>query len=121
MSFLKPSIHTLLFTLAVYQPMQRVYIDTIGPFPPDERGNKFILAIIDAFSRLVEIIGLPDVTAHFAARSLLQHVGRFGAPDYISSDNGRQFVNQIIEELFKLMGIEHSLTTVALSTSRICF
>ena len=51
MSALKPHIDTKSFTLATYNPMERICIDTIGPI--NEKGQddayKYILVIIDAF------------------------------------------------------------------------
>jgi hypothetical protein len=45
---------------------------------------------------------------------LLQHVGRFGCPTQILSDNGPQYVNELIKEFTKLVGTEY-LTTLAYS------
>jgi len=47
MSQLKTPIHTRGYTIASYEPMMRLAIDTIGPLPADEYGNKAIIVIID--------------------------------------------------------------------------
>ena len=39
--------------------------------------------------------------------ALLQHVGTFGTPSQILTDNGTQFVNELVEELFKVFGVQH--------------
>ena len=50
------------FTLATVEPMQRVYLDTIGPINSDLQVIKanddynYVLVIIDAFSRFVQMI-----------------------------------------------------------------
>ena len=46
------------FHLSVFNPMERLNIDTIGPLPPDEEGNEHILVIIDVFSRFVEFVSM---------------------------------------------------------------
>jgi hypothetical protein len=110
MSEIKPAIHTLRTTLAKYEPMERLNVDSIGPLTPDEKGNEHILVIIDCFTRFVELYPIPNTTAAVTARMLLQHIGRYGAPCEILSDNGSQFVNNTIGELLKIIGTDQVLT-----------
>ena len=104
------AIKTRPFTTASYTPMEVLNIDTIGPVDPDEDGNTFILVIIDCFTRWVELFPTPDTSAKSAADALLQHVGRYGAPATLRSDQGSQFVNGIIEEFNKFALIQHEPT-----------
>jgi hypothetical protein len=87
--------------------MDRLCIDSIGPLPEDIDGNKHILVIIDAFSRFVELYATKSVEAQPAATALLHHLGRYGCPAQITSDNGTQFVNNLLDELYEIMGIEN--------------
>lgn len=96
-------IKTHPFTTASYMPMDVLNIDTIGPVAKDAQGNEFIIVVIDCFTRWVELYGVPDTTALSAARALLQHVGRFGAPGILRSDRGSQYVNNIIGEFTTLV------------------
>ena len=91
--------------------MEVLNVDTIGPLTEDEFGNKFILVIIDCFTRWVELVGMQDTSGPFAARALLQHVGRFGVPARLRSDQGPQFVNSLIHELSILLHMEQEFTT----------
>jgi hypothetical protein len=50
----KPPFVGIRETISSYSPMERLDMDTIGPLEEDENGNKYILVIIDAFSRFVE-------------------------------------------------------------------
>ena len=111
MSYLKPPIEAIPYTLASFDPMERLSVDTIGPLPPDERGNQYIIVVIDNFSRFIELYSVPDAGAENAAKALINHFGRYGAPEKIFSDNGTQYANQIVNELTKLVGSEHCLTT----------
>jgi len=45
---------------------------------------------------------------------LLQHFGRFGNPAQILTDNGTQFINGTVEELVKMIGLQH-VTVLAYS------
>lgn len=44
-------------------------------------------------------------------KKLLEHCGRFGVPALIRSDRGPQFVNEIIDQLIKLLDTVHEVTT----------
>ena len=95
------------FTTGGYAPFHRVAIDSIGPFPVDEQGNKHILVIIDAFSRFCLLTPIADLSAQTAAQALLKFVGLFGVPGEIVSDNGTQFANQTVAHLLKALHTEH--------------
>ena len=110
MSHIKPVIHTLPFTTSAYSPMEFLNVDSIGPLPPDQDGNTYIIVIIDRFSRWIELIPAKDATSFSAATALLQHTGRFGAPSHLLSDGGSQYVNELIKELITLIGVEHEVT-----------
>jgi transposase InsO family protein len=110
MSVLRVPIETLPFTTATYSPMTVISVDTIGPLPEDNRGNKFVLTIVDTFTRYVQLYAIVDVTAQVAIPPLLDHIGRFGCPTAIQSDNGSQFVNELVEELLRIVGTEHIRT-----------
>ncbi len=110
MSQIKPVIETIPFTTAAYAPMHRLNMDTIGPLPESVNGHKFILVIIDCFSRWVELYKCHSTEAEEAARHLLDFVGRYGCPREIVTDNGSQFVNDVINHFVKLFGTEHMLS-----------
>jgi transposase InsO family protein len=110
MSVLKVCIHTHPFTTATYNPMERVNVDTIGPFETDDNKNTYIITIIDCFTRWVELYATQDASARSAAEALLTHMGRYGIPNQILSDNGTQYVNDTIKEFTKLVGTEHVRT-----------
>ena len=110
MSRLKVAIHTRPYTTATYAPFERIAVDTIGPLPIDEDGNKYLIVIIDCFSRYLKLHPAQDATATAAAPALLQFVSTYGQPSQILSDNGPQYVNQLIQELTNMIGIEHVLT-----------
>ena len=55
LSAIKQDVKTQPFTLASYSPMSRIAIDTIGPLPETEGGYKYVIVIIDAFSRFVKL------------------------------------------------------------------
>ena len=107
MSYIKPSIHTHPYTLASYGIMDKINIDTIGPLPADKDGNRHIIVMIDCFSRFVELYPVKDTSAIAAAKCLLHFSSRYGIPARISTDNGTQYYNHLLEEFTKLLLIDH--------------
>ena len=98
------------FVTHTLYPFQVVAADTMGPFPPDKYGNAYILAIICAFSRYIQLYPIPDPSAETAARPFTISFGRFGAPERVRSDNGKQFVNTMINEFLQIVGTGRELS-----------
>jgi len=111
MSRIHLQIKTHPFTCASYNPFEVLHLDHIGPLRPDAKGHTFILVIIDAFSRWVELYPTATTTAVETASCIFQHFGRFGNPDVVHTDRGTAFHNEIMEELLRMTGVEQSLTT----------
>ena len=69
------------------------------------KGNRYVLVIVDCFSRLTEACPLPNKTALAVADAFFQLiVCRFGMPAVIHSDQGREFKNNLMQELCLLCG-----------------
>ncbi len=95
------------YHIAAGQPFQTICIDTIGPLPEDKSKNKYIIVVIDVFTRYVEIFPTRSTTALEATDCLIKIFGRYGLPEAIVSDRGSQYVNQIISELLSICCITH--------------
>lgn len=89
------------------EPWERISLDITGPHPRSNRGNTFILTIIDHFSKWGEAFPLPNHTAGTVAKALITHVfSRYGAPVQILSDQGPEFQSDLFRHLMDWMGIE---------------
>ena len=99
------SVHP--FNMSVGKPMDRINIDSIGPFPEDEEGNKYVMVFIDVFSRFVELVPVPDLTALVAAKEVIKFIGRYGCPREILTDNGTQFANELAYQIYDTAMINH--------------
>jgi transposase InsO family protein len=106
MATTKIAIQVTPFTLARYQPMECWNIDTIGPLEEDTHGNKYIIVMIDMFTRFVELKATKSTDARTAALFLYEQMGRYGTPKQILSDNGTQFCNELFDEYCKLTGVQ---------------
>ena len=105
-SAIKVFIQTQPYTTSSYEAMEVLNIDFVGPFPD----KKYILVMIDTFTRWTELYCCDEATADSAATSLLQHFGRFGCPRMIRSDRGSHFANETIEKFLQMTGVGHNLT-----------
>lgn len=105
-SAIKVAIHTDPYTTSSYEAMEVLNIDFVGPFPD----RRYILVMVDAFTRWVELYCCDEATAMSAAWCLLQHFGRFGCPRTIRSDRGSHFANETIEKFLQMTGVGHNLT-----------
>ncbi|KAL6491500.1 hypothetical protein MHYP_G00018450 [Metynnis hypsauchen] len=82
-----PAKHAKLQTYQAGAPLDRLHLDILGPFPVSSSGNRYILVIIDQFTRCVEAFAIPDQGAETTARKLVyQFVARFGAPLELHTD-----------------------------------
>lgn len=93
-------------------PLDCLHLDILGPFPISSSGNKYILIIIDQFTRWVEAFPVPDQGAETAARRLVyDFIARFGAPLELHTDQGRNFESALFQSVCKLLQITKTRTT----------
>ena len=91
----------------------RVAMDLLDMSVTTTRGNRYVLVIVDCFSRWTEACPLPDKTAQSVADAFFsQIVCRFGMTIVIHSDQGREFENRIMQELCILCGSHKTRMTL---------
>lgn len=94
------------------EPLQRVALDILGPLPLTPRGNKYILVIGDYFSKWTEAIPIPNQESTTTAKGLVeQFICKFGIPDELHSDQGRQFEAEVFQQMCRLLQIRKTKTT----------
>ena len=98
--------------LLVGYPWERVSIDVTGPHPPSTKGHRFILTLVDHFSKWAEAFAVRKHTAAVIANILVTQVfARFGCPDQILSDQGPEFESALLAELCQELHIDKVRTS----------
>ena len=94
-------------TPLVEVPFHKVAIDIIGPLaPPTDRKHRWILTLVDCATRYPEAIPLASTTTEAVAEALLSIFARVGVPVEVLSDNGPQFVSDLMKGVSRLMSIQ---------------
>jgi hypothetical protein len=73
-------------------------------------GNKYVLVMIEHFSKWIELVPIPDKTSHHTAAALRGVLCRYGAPAEVLTDQGEEFQDEFAELLTKLL-IDHRLSS----------
>ena len=105
--FYSPS-HTPLIRATA--PFQRLSIDFKGPLPASN-SYRYILTVIDEYSRFPFAFPCRDVSSQTVRNCLLELFYLFGLPSFIHSDRGAAFMSAEIKEFFQRLGIVSSRTT----------
>ena len=95
-------------------PFDRLTVGLVGPiFPPAERGNKYILTMMDYATRYPEAVPLKDIQAETIAEALVNMSTRVGVPKEILSDQGSQFLSAVMKEMCRLpvLSLKQLVTT----------
>jgi transposase InsO family protein len=88
-------------------------VDILGPLElATERNNKYILVVVDYLTKWSEAYAMPNQTAETVSSKIVdEFVCRFGIPEQLHSDQGRQFESELFTEMCKLLGIKKTRTT----------
>ncbi|GJT84393.1 putative ribonuclease H-like domain-containing protein [Tanacetum coccineum] len=91
--------------------LHTLHMDLCGPMRVESiKGKKYILVIVDDYSRFtwVKFLRSKDETPEFVTNFLKQiQVGLNKTVRFIRTDNGTEFVNQVMSEYYEGVGIFH--------------
>ena len=89
------------------RPFDKIAMDLVMDFMESSKGNKHILTIIDLLTGWPEVISIPNKSADTITKAFIRHyLPRHMCPQFILSDNGTEFKNQIFDKVTKDLGIE---------------
>ncbi|RCN38569.1 integrase core domain protein [Ancylostoma caninum] len=107
----RPSVTPPLKPFVSSKPFECVCADLLE-MGLSANGMKYVLVVVDQFSKWLEAYAIKDKSAKTVAEALFQkwvcEGGRW--PRQIHTDQGTEFVNELIGELSKIAGINHTVT-----------
>jgi hypothetical protein len=90
---------------------KRVHVDLFGPLPQVD-GYKYVLLIVDAFSKWTEAFPVKTLKGEEIAKIFYrEYMCRWGAPYSLLSDRGTNFLSGIVTEVCKLFKVDKFKTS----------
>ena len=94
----------------IAEPFTRVAMDIVGPIPKSKSGYNYILVVCDYATQYPEAVPLRSIDAEHVAEELIKLFARVGIPQEILTDQGSNFMSQLLAELNWLLHV-HSIRT----------
>lgn len=92
-------------------PFEKIAAD-ITELPLSHKDNRYVLVVMDYFTKYMNLYALPDQTATTVAKCLFEdYICRHGVPRSLHTDQGRQFDSDLIKELCRFLGVRKTRTS----------
>jgi hypothetical protein len=99
-------------------PLQRWGLDLLGPLPPAQGNLKYVVVVVEYFSKWIEAKPLATITSFTVQKFFWQNIMcRFGVPKAITVDNGTQFDAEAFREFCEQIGTKIHFVSVRHSES----
>ena len=109
---MKPHYHRSQGTLIrATAPFQRISIDFKGPLPPSKNGNRYLLTMIDEYSRFPFAYPCRDMTSSTVTQCFNQLFSLFGMPEMVHNDRGTDFLSEETQNYLLSKSIATSKTS----------
>jgi len=107
-----PRAHGELVKVIAAAPIDLVAVDVLSGLPQSDDGFTCMLVAVDYMTKWAEAYALPNEEACSCMNALYNgFFSRFGMPNQLHSDQGRNFELKLFGELTKLAGIRRTRTT----------
>jgi len=91
-------------------PLDRVGVDLIE-LPTSYKGNKFILTVVDSFTKYVSAYAIPNKSAVTVTEAMMQFITNNSSPKEITSDRGSEFHCKLFQETCSMLNSKNKYTT----------
>lgn len=89
-----------------------IAMNIVGPLSKSSAGHQYLLVIVDYATRFPEAVPMWSVTGPWVAEEIMRWIAWVGIPKEITTDQGSNFISNIICGLCKVLHIKQLCTTV---------
>ena len=100
------------------EPWRKLAMDICGPFAVAPHHQRFVTVVIDYHSGYPEVLLSGDITSDRLVKWLTQLFARYGNPDALVTDNGRQFVSNEFCQFLRCRDIAHITSAILQSATK---
>ena len=72
-------------------------MDIVGPLKRSEKGNKYILVLMDYATKWPEAFPLLNIFTKTVVERLIEVTARLGVPSELLTDNGTNFISRVMQ------------------------
>lgn len=106
-----PSADVALGSIEASRRFEMLSIDLWDAGVISTHGKRYVLTVIDVFSKYAWAIPIRDKRAVTVARKLVKYVFSIFVPMRLHSDQGSEFINSVLDQITELYGVDKSRTT----------
>ena len=93
------------------KPLEIITTDIMGPLNVTKHNNKYIMIVVDHFTKWMELYALKTMEAEEVAKKIASFACRHGSPLQILSDQGKNYQSDVLNELYEVFDIDKTRTT----------
>ena len=94
----------------IKEPLARIAMDIVGPLKQTEKGNKYILVLMDYTTKWPEAFPLHNILTKTVVECLVEVMARLGMPQELLTDNETNFISKVMKQFCILTGIKQIKT-----------
>ena len=94
------------------KPWSKLSLDILGELHGVPQHSRFLIVLLDMHSKWPEVKAVSNINTHSVTTFLSELFSRWGLPEEIITDNGRQFVSSDFEQFLSQLGIRHCKTAL---------
>ena len=107
----KPNIMRV--TSTCYSKFEKVHCDLVGPLPESQEGYKYVVSLMDQFSRHVTFIPIKNMTSDTIAEAIVNnYILIYGPMQILITDNAANLNSEVMKKIENLLGIKKLNTTI---------
>lgn len=97
----------------ISKPFHTLHADHLGPFNTSRRKNKYLLVIIDSYSKFIILKAVKNTKAYTTIMAFKEYFATFGCPVRLITDRYSSFTGKKFKCFLENVGVKHVMNAVA--------